>query len=309
MIKRVVFFLTLLLVLPACTPKPVNAVSQERVVLASQSVTFALGSVLVKGTPIAMVRAVPDAYSPGGHAAYFKKHWEDFQSLASSADAVLCTTGVWPDDPLYPWARRANIHVVNVDATHPLDYSRAGVPHGAKGHGAVSPVWVAPGNLARMADIAGADFMQLYPEHAKRIGENIRLFKQQLFRLRSEFEVWLVAAPWFRVVALTPDFAPLLEEFGVETVETLSKPENHWTAQDVERLEGVLTDNHVHVVVCAWTPRADIAEAIARAGAQVLVLKAFPGFESPDASSVVGYYKNNLKRLLDAMYGNAHKKL
>ncbi|KAB1437259.1 hypothetical protein [Pseudodesulfovibrio senegalensis] len=36
-----------------------------------------------------------------------------------------------------------------------------------------------------------------------------------------------------------------------------------------------MAGNHVHVVVCVWNPRVDIASAIERAGARVLVLDSF----------------------------------
>jgi ABC-type Zn uptake system ZnuABC Zn-binding protein ZnuA len=165
-------------------------------------------------------------------------------------------------------------------------------------------VWVAPGNFARMADITATDLMRLYPDCADRIGENLRSFKQELFRLRSEYEARLAAAQWFEVLALTRDFSPLLEEFGVQTVAVMDKPEHRWTDRDVRKLERTLADNHVHVVVCVWNPRVDIASAIERAGARVLVLDSFAVSGEPDARSVLRHYQTNLQRLLDALSGD-----
>jgi 2-methylisocitrate lyase-like PEP mutase family enzyme len=69
-------------------------------------------------------------------------------------------------------------------------------------------------------------------------------------------------------------------------------------------LERTLADNHVHVVVCVWNPRVDIASAIERAGARVLVLDSFAVSGEPDARSVLRHYQTNLQRLLDALSGD-----
>ncbi|WP_187170437.1 metal ABC transporter solute-binding protein, Zn/Mn family [Salidesulfovibrio onnuriiensis] len=268
---------------------------------------MALGCILARGTGVEVLRAVPEGYAMRGHAAYFKKHWEEFRALAARADAVLTITASWPEDPLYPWARRADIRIVQVDATRPLDGSRAGVPlMEAPGTGAVSPyVWNSPGTFARMADIVAADMARLYPGEARKIEANLRELKQSLFRLRSAFETRFGMLERFEAVALTGQFVSLTDEFGLEVVEYLTAPEYRWTKRDHARLRSALRESGAKAVICAWEPRPEIAATVRECGAAVVVLQPF-ALDGPwTVGAVTAHFDANLNRLLAALSGPA----
>lgn len=306
--KKILLCLWALSVLSACSSLQHHTERNSRsVVLASQDATMALGRILARGTGVDVVRAIPPGYSMRGHAAYMKKHWEAFRNMAENADAVLTSTGAWPGDPLYPWARRANLRIVQVDTTRPLDGVRAGVPlMTVPGRDTLLPfVWNTPGNFARMADITAADLQQLYPGKAEMIEGNLRELKQALFRLRSSFEARLGVVGAYEVMALTTDFAYLTDEFGLEVIQYLTRPEHRWTPKDVNALEKALKAGEVRAVLCAWQPKKEITDAIARAGAEVVILGSFSFDERNPLESVVRYYETNLNTLLAALSGAA----
>jgi len=306
--RKVLILLAALCLFPACfARRPALSDSPRPVVLASQEATLALGRILVRGAAVDVVRAVPRGYSMQGHGAYFKKHWADFSVMADKADAVMTVTSAWPGDPLYSFARRANVRISQVDATRPLDGSRAGVPlMDVPGRDILSPfVWNSPGNFARMADIAAADFVKLYPEDADRIQKNLRALKQALFRLRSTFEARLGALDAYEVVALTSDYTYLTDEFGIEVVKYMTKPEYRWGQSDLTSLESVLNGRGVNTVLCAWQPSREIRSVIEGTGAAVVVFDAFKFTEGDGEEAVLGLYETNLDKLLAALSGLA----
>ncbi|NWE72873.1 metal ABC transporter substrate-binding protein, partial [Pseudomonas gingeri] len=98
--------------LPAAPQQDQQAGTSARPVriLASLPVTHGLGEILLKDTGVVLQRAA-DANLPGSRqSAYFSgRGAAALQKLASNADAVIGLRSLWPDDPLYPMARRSNV--------------------------------------------------------------------------------------------------------------------------------------------------------------------------------------------------------
>ncbi|PIE58667.1 MAG: hypothetical protein CSA33_01835 [Desulfobulbus propionicus] len=272
-------------------------------VLVSQDFTEALVRVLTADTACAVVRAIPSHYSPGVHAHYLKKHQTTFAPLASKADAVVSIASAWPADPLYPWARRGNIHIVHIDAVHPLDASRAGLPLLEQAGATMAPpVWTAPGNAARMADITASDLSRLSPKDSERITSNLDAFKRALFKLRSKYESAFGMLDTFEVVALTTDYMYLTDEFGITVVQAFLKPEIQWQPTDLDLFSRTIEENDIRGVVSAWEPTQAIAERIKAKGAKVIVLKQFKLKENMQAAEqLMQFYEANLARLLNGL--------
>ena len=84
-------------------------------ILASLPVTYGLSQLLLKGTPVVLERAAPANLPGSRQSAYFSgRGAEALAKLAATADAVVGVRSAWPDDSLYPMARRSNIRVVEV---------------------------------------------------------------------------------------------------------------------------------------------------------------------------------------------------
>lgn len=297
--KRLCFILFFCLAMGGVFSTHAATAPKTGLILASQDVTLALGQVLVKGTSLKMARAIPAAYSLSVHENYLKKHFQEFSELAQKADVALTVASAWPVEPLFAYARRANPWVVEVDAVMPLDRCRAGVPLlQAPERKALLPyVWRSPGNLARMADIAAADLSRLYPGQAERIINNLNALKRAIFKLRTEYETALAESEYFEVAALTHDFAYLTDEFGISVVKWFLKPEYQWQAKDLNRLAGLLEENKIKAVVCAWQPKAKIAQTIQQAGARILLLNSFKLEQEAEVSVLINYYRQNLEIL------------
>jgi len=251
-------------------------------------VTVALGRVLAAGTSIGVTDAVPPGYSMNGHDAYFKAHHETFFALARQADAVLTVAGAWPADPLYRWARRGNIRVVEIDATRPLDGYGGGVPLEEVQSGQVPFVWRAPGNLTRMAAIAADGFRRLAPEDADTVSANLKRLQATLFQLRSRYEDALLSAGSMTLAGLTDGYASLTGEFGLDVRFYALSPEASWTGADA--------------VICAWEPGAELSRAIRAGNAAVVVFSPFRSADGADPlQSLADWYEGNLSRLAAAL--------
>ncbi|PIE64403.1 MAG: hypothetical protein CSA26_08585 [Desulfobacterales bacterium] len=299
-VLRLSILLIVFLVLPAafCEAKDGSAV------LVAQDFTEILARSLTRNTPIDVVRAVPGGYSPDTHASYMKKHWKVFSELSRKADAVLVMEGAWPEDPLYPLARRANIKIVPIDIATPLDHGRAGVPLlEVPGTGEqLRHVWYSPANTARMLDITAADLARLFPDYAGAIEKNRDDLKRELFRLRTRYETAFSELDAYEVISLTSDFYYLTDEFGISVIEFFLKPEHRWDEVDLQEFAEVLSSSHVKCVVAKWLPGENIQKIITAAGARTVVLKPFKLVAELEPSrQLVEFYQKNLGLLFDGL--------
>ncbi len=278
--------------------------TNEHTVLVSQDFTEILTKSLTAGSSIKTVRVIPASYSTDTHTNYMKKHWQAFSEQCVNADAVITTSGSWPEDPLYPWARRANIRIVPIDITTPLDHSRAGLPllDAPDSNKQLRFVWYSPGNAARMVDIAATDLAALFPDQAKIIASNRDSLKRKLFRLRTKYEITFSQLDAFEAIGLTAEFSSLTDEFGISMVKFFLKPEYQWQEQDVQQLTNAITSSGVRCVIAKWQPDPKIAEAIQKAGACVVVPEQLKIHDStaPEVQ-LLTFYETNLARLVDGL--------
>lgn len=301
------FFTTLLL---ACFvvagPAPM---AHAGTVLTSIPAVQAMAEVLTEGTTVKPVLAVPEGYSMAGHEAYLKKHGKPFSLLARDADAVLSVGGAWADDPLYPWARRANIRIVNIDVVTPLDRARAGVPLIRAEASPLPHVWRSPANLTRMASVAADELSRLYPSQRAQIMDNLQRLQAELFSLRSRYSMDFSMVEQVDLAALASDFAYLLNEFGLPVHFHYTKPEHAWTADDVTGLAHRLKKKGIVGVVLPWTPGKKELRAIHEGGAAPIVLARFSAQEgSAPVESLLQWYEQNLSVLLRALTDNEMEK-
>eukprot|EP00828_Plagiopyla_frontata_P033152 TRINITY_DN4306_c0_g1_i1.p2 TRINITY_DN4306_c0_g1~~TRINITY_DN4306_c0_g1_i1.p2 ORF type:complete len:404 (+),score=111.27 TRINITY_DN4306_c0_g1_i1:123-1214(+) len=298
------YFAVLAIAATALSLAAVSAYSQEsrHTVLTSLEAPCALGEALAAGTSLRMVNVIPEGYPMRGQDAYLKKHRETFFKVAAAAEAVLTVGAAWPADPLYRWARRGNIRIVNVDCTRPLDGYGAGVPV-VEVEGKPSPyVWRSPANMTRMAAIAAADLCRLFPEERETIRANLKKVQAAMFTLRSRYEAIFLSLDFVGLAAFTNGYACLVDEFGFDVGFSVLAPESAWSSADVERIAARLRRDGVKAVICAWEPDAKGRKAIRDGGAVPVVLDRFErGPGSPALESLVRWYEGNLSRLAAAL--------
>nr|WP_321255656.1 zinc ABC transporter substrate-binding protein [uncultured Pseudodesulfovibrio sp.] len=275
---------------------------EKIVVLTSLGAVQAMAEVLTENTSITVMNSIPQGYSMRGQDAYFKKHREAFFQSAAKADAVLTVGSAWPADPLYKWARRSNIRVVNIDATRPLDEYGAGVPLVTVQGKNVPFVWRSPANMTRMGAITADDLSRLVPAEASTIKVNLKRMQSVLFRIRSKYEAAFTDLESVDIAALTGAYTPLIDEFGLDVIVYALKPEVEWTENDAKGFAEQLKSGGIKAVACAWEPDEKVRKALLMGGAVPVVLEKFVRESDVEPIlSLSNWYERNLSRLLVAL--------
>lgn len=268
-------------------------------VLASLPITYGLGEVLLKGTDVSLERAAPANLPGSRQSAYFTGRGAPALSkLASDADAVIGVRSLWPDDQLYPIARRSNIRIVEVDAARPVDGALPGiaVQPDLKVDGLNSQPWLASNNMGRMADVMAADLVRLAPSAKAKIEANLATLKQRLLKLSADSEARLARADNLSVMSLSDHFGYLIGSLNLELIGQDARPDAEWTAEDLKKLTTTLKDNDVAVVLHHRQPSVAVTAAITESGSRLLVL-------STDAVDPVAELEGNVDALIKGLSG------
>lgn len=177
-------------------------------VLASLPITYGLGSILLQGAEAQVVPATPANLPASRQVSFFTGRGAGaLEKAASNADAVIAVRSLWPEDPLYPMARRSNIRIVEIDAARPVDGALPGIALTSAGSNALEDrPWLSINNLGRMADVIAADLMRLSPNDAKQIASNLADIKQRLLSLSAASESRLAELDSLSVISLSPGF-------------------------------------------------------------------------------------------------------
>ncbi len=244
-------------------------------ILASLPITHGLGAVLLQGAEAQIVRAAPANLPASRQASFFTGRGAGaLEKAAGNADAVIALRSLWPDDPLYPLARRSNIRIVEVDGARPVDGALPGIALRPQGGNALAEQpWLSINNLGRMADVIAADLTRLSPNDAARIASNLATVKQRLLTLSASTENRLAELDNLAVASLSPDFAYLTSSLNLDVVESPvavggEKP----TPASLEQLKATLEDNDVRLVLSDRKADEALAAAIEAAGARLLVI-------------------------------------
>ncbi|NWD47108.1 metal ABC transporter substrate-binding protein [Pseudomonas gingeri] len=285
---------------PSTTALHASTVAQPVRILASLPVTYGLGALLLKDSGVELQRAA-DANLPGSRqSAYFSGRGAPaLQKLASQADAVIGLRSLWPDDPLYPMARRSNVRIVEVDAARPVDGSLPGiaVQPGKGVDGLNSQPWLSSNNLGRMADVIAADLVRLAPEAKAKIESNLTTLKQRLLKLSADSETRLSQADNLAIASLSDRFDYLMGGLNLEVVKVDARADDAWTPEALEQLTRTLADNEVKVVLDHRQPTDPIKASIAAAGARLVVLN------GEEADPLVGL-ETSIDQVLTALHAS-----
>jgi ABC-type Zn uptake system ZnuABC Zn-binding protein ZnuA len=268
-------------------------------VLASLPITYGLGEVLLKGTDVNLERAAPANLPGSRQTAYFTGRGAPaLAQLARDADAVIGLRSLWPDDPLYPIARRSNIRIVEVDAARPVDGALPGiaVQPGNKVDGLNSQPWFSSNNMGRMADVMAADLVRLAPEAKPTIDANLAALKQRLLKLSAASEARLANADNLSVMSLSDHFGYLIGSLNLELVGQDARPDAEWTPEALRQLATTLKDNDVAVVLHHRQPSDALKAVIAGSGSRWVVL-------STDAEDPVAELEGNVDLLIKGLGG------
>ncbi|KHK62294.1 metal ABC transporter solute-binding protein, Zn/Mn family [Pseudomonas frederiksbergensis] len=289
----------LTLAVALCGVAVTSSFAAEKVrLLASLPVTYGLGEALLKGTEVSLERAAPDNLPGTRQSAYFSGRGATaLNKLAREADAVIGLRSLWPDDPLYPMARRSNIRIVEVDAARPVDGALPGIAvQPGMADGLASQPWMASHNLGRMADVIAADLVRLAPADKTKIDANLAALKQRLLKLSADSEKRLASADNLSVVSLSEHFGYLISGLNLDGISTDTRPDTEWKPEALKQLTTTLKDNDVALVLHHRQPSDALKAAITEGGSQLLVL-------NTDGADPVAELENNVGLVVTALTG------
>lgn len=253
-------------------------------VLAGHPLVYALASDLATGSTLKIVRAAPENIPPTRLTAYLTSRGEAaFKTAVREADAVITLRSLWPEDPLYPLARRGNLRIVEIDAAQPLDGALPGIAL-RNGKALASQPWLDPVNLGRMADILANELGRLEPAALPAITARLASIKRRLINLSARNEAALAAVDNATVASLTERLDYLIGGLNLDQVALPA-------AQD---RTAWLATHPVAVLVTDSEPDADWLQTAKAAGIPLLVLE-------PMTVDLLGALENMSAQLIEGL--------
>jgi len=253
-------------------------------VLTGTQATYSLTSALTAGTPIQVQNVPADGRQLGLLKDYIERRAETLAPTFAKATAVVTLTNALQGDPLYRFAREANIRIVDIEAAVPWSVSSPGVAladapssnvdwGGDKADTVVAPYfWLSLSNSIRMGDIIATDLEALFPDSAETIGANLEKLKRSLLELRGTYQDKIVASGADVVFALSGDFVYLTNDMGLFVDGYFIKQDVRWTDADYAALTKHLREHDIKIVLHEWQPSDAIQNAVRAAGAKLVVL-------------------------------------
>lgn len=268
-------------------PSTPAAAADSQLVLTGTQATYSLAVALAAGTPIEVRNVPADGRQFALLKDYIERRTQALQPMFAQAVAVVSLTNALPADPLYRFARQANVRVVDIDAAIPWQLDMPGVAltpaprtnvEWATGEAddsvpATAPsFWLGISNVVRMADIIAHDLSALFPASAATIRGNLDMLRQGLLAERDAWQQSLLEEGSDVVFALTGDFVYLTNDLGLYVDGYFIKQDVDWTPADLVALTRHLRDNDIKVVLHRWQPSEAIGQAVQAGGARLVVL-------------------------------------
>ncbi len=285
-------------------------------ILTGNQATYSLASALTRETPIQVLNVPQDGRQMSLLKDYIGRRTEALSPTFAAATAVISVTNALPGDPIYRFARDANIRIVDIDAALPWSLSTPGValadtpvsnvdwgtdtdPAGA----AIAPYfWLSLSNAIRMGDIIAHDLIELFPDFETTIHSNLDDLKWSLLNLRNEYQNRLIEAGADTVFALTGDFVYLTNDMGLYVDGYFIKQDIRWTEADLDFLTSHLKQREIKVVIHKWMPSDAILGAVSAAGAELVVLDTGDPGMVENRQLVADGLQQILRKNLDAVY-------
>ena len=242
-------------------------------VLVAHPVVAALTTALVRDTGIEVLRPVPETLPPNRQLAFFTgRGAAALGEAARQADAVIALRSIWPDDPLFPLARRQNIRLIEIDAARPLDASLPGMALQEGAASANALPWLDPVNLGRMADVIASDLARFVPAARPRLLSNVAAQRQQILAITAQSDARLAAASNLTVFSLSDRLDYLTNGFNLDVEGADARADEAWAPKELLELTQRLSGASVVAVLHHRELSPALADAVQQAGARAIVL-------------------------------------
>ena len=316
--RRVIALLAV--VVAAVGPLQAQEASPPLVLTGTQA-TYSLTVALTNGTPIRVQNVPADGRQLALLKDYIQRRMDTLAPTFAGAAAVVTLTNALPADPLYRFAREANIRIVDIEAGVPWSLDAPGValadtPVSNVTWGSdtdpvettVAPYfWLSVSNAIRMGDIIARDLEALFPDSAAAISANLETLKRSLLDLRGDYQNRLIETGADVVFALAGDFVYLTNDMGLFVDGYFIKQDVRWTDADLAALTKHLRDNAIKVVIHKWLPSEAIQNAVRAADAKLVVLDAGDPGVVVDRSLAPDGLQQILRKNLEAVVAAASK--
>lgn len=258
----------------AQTAPAVSSATAPARLLVAHPVVASLTTLLMRDTGIVVLRPVPETLPPNRQLAFFAgRGATGLAEAARQADAVVALRSIWPDDPLFPLARRQNIRLIEIDAARPLDASLPGMALQEQDASANALPWLDPVNLGRMADVIASDVARLVPAAKPRIQTNVATLRQQLLAITAQSETRLAAASNLAVFSLSDRLDYLVNGFNLDLAGADARADEAWTPEALAELTKRLRGASVAAVLHHRDLPPAVADAVQQAGVRAIVLQ------------------------------------
>ena len=214
-------------------------------ILTTTPVTYMLATQLMKGSPITTTYLAPKRYGLERLNNWYATKGEA-KALEAGKTATVAITlkALWPQDPLFVYARQGNINLIEIDASQSISPRAKGIASVQLSDGNRSIyAWLNPNNIDTMLSIVSEDLKRLWPEYSGLIDKNQQALLVQVRLLINQQQQILFDKEIDSVVLLSDQLEDFASANQLFVVQRLFKAELEWTEQDKSALKALLQES------------------------------------------------------------------
>ncbi|MEL0630034.1 ABC transporter substrate-binding protein [Psychromonas aquatilis] len=236
--KRYIRFFAMILVL-----LPTQLLAKD--ILTTTPVTYMLATQLMKGSAITTTYLAPKRYGIERLNNWYASKGEAKVAEAAKTSTVAITLkALWPQDPLFIYARQGNIKLIEIDASQSLSPRSRGIATVKSEQGEQSIyAWLNPNNLSTMLSIVSEDLKRVWPNYAELIEKNQQQLLIDIRHLINQQQQVLFDNEIDSVVLLSDQLEDFSSANQLFVVKRLFKEELEWTDQDKTDLKNLLAES------------------------------------------------------------------
>ena len=214
-------------------------------ILTTTPVTYMLATQLMKGSPITTTYLAPKRYGLERlNNWYATKGEAKVLEAGKTATVAITLKALWPQDPLFVYARQGNINLIEIDASQSISPRAKGIASVQLSDGNRSIyAWLNPNNIGTMLSIVSEDLKRLWPEYSGLIDKNQQALLVQVRLLINQQQQILFDKEIDSVVLLSDQLEDFASANQLFVVQRLFKAELEWTDQDKSALKALLQES------------------------------------------------------------------
>ncbi|WP_413694158.1 metal ABC transporter solute-binding protein, Zn/Mn family [Psychromonas sp. KJ10-2] len=214
-------------------------------ILTTTPVTYMLATQLMKGTPVTTTYLAPKRYGIERLGNWFATKGEaKVMAEAQQATVAITLRSLWPQDPLFAYARQGNIKMIEVDASQSISPRAKGIATVQLGSGNTSIyAWLNPNNLSTMLSIVSDDLKRIWPEQQQVIEKNQQKLLIDIRQLINQQQSILFDKGIDSVVLLSDQLEDFASANQLFVVDRQFKEALNWTAEDKAQLKALIEES------------------------------------------------------------------